>query len=188
MACSIITGPMFSGKSTRLVTELTTFADIGMSCLYLNSCLDDRLVENSDADVSTHSSQFRGLSSKIRGCKVSKLSSVNVEPYAVIGIDEAQFFPDLKKEVTTWVNKLGKRVIVAGLDGDFRMQRFGQLLSLVPISDSIVKLNAYCMKCLEQGEQRDAPFSARISSDSDSQIEVGGKDKYVAVCRKCFLE
>ncbi len=188
MSCHLIVGPMFSGKSTQLVTKLTTYADIGLSCLYLNSSLDQRETESQDTNVTTHSSQFKGLSSKIIGQKVSLLSSVNIEKYDVVGIDEAQFFSDLDQIVRNWVNIKRKIVIVACLDGDFQMKRFGQVLDLIPISDSIVKLNAYCMKCLQRQEHRQAFFTAKVSSSTNKQIEIGGKDKYMAVCRKCYFE
>jgi thymidine kinase len=75
-----------------------------------------------------------------------------------------------------------KMVIVAGLDGDFRRQKFGQLLDLVPLADSVLKVKGQCQYCSSA-----SLFSFRISTD-DRQELVGGGEKYVPTCRFHYLE
>jgi thymidine kinase len=102
-----------------------------------------------------------------------------VQAYDVVGIDEGQFFPDLLHFVELWAN-LGKIVIVAALDGTFQRKPFGNVLSLVPLAESVTKLNSVCMMCYA-----DAPFTRRLTSETEVEV-IGGADKYIAVCRACF--
>ena len=104
----------------------------------------------------------------------------HVEAVSVIGIDEGQFFPDTLSFAEEMANK-GKTVIVAALDGTFQRQGFGNILQLVPLAESVIKLTAVCMFCYEE-----ASFTKRIGRETELQV-IGGPDKYMAVCRKCFL-
>uniref|UniRef100_A0A8C7WVG4 Thymidine kinase n=1 Tax=Oryzias sinensis TaxID=183150 RepID=A0A8C7WVG4_9TELE len=113
----------------------------------------------------------------------------------VIGIDEGQFFPDTV-EFSEEMANLGKTVIVAALDATFQRKPFGNILSLVPLAESVVKLHAVCMQCY-----REAAYTKRIGVEKEVflplqlrcvkwcllQVEViGGADKYQAVCRTCY--
>ena len=94
------------------------------------------------------------------------------EDYDVIGVDEGQFFPDVVDWAELMANK-GKFVVVAALDGTFQRKPFGDILSLVPLSETVTKLNAVCMNCFG-----DAAFSKRITAEDDGRVEViGGADK-----------
>lgn len=100
----------------------------------------------------------------------------------VIAIDEAQFFDDLEEFCTRAADVDGKEIIVAGLDGDFMRRKFGQVLDLVPHADDVTKLTARCAKCAAPGL-----FSLRISAEKDTTL-IGGKDKYLPVCRRHYAE
>lgn len=76
----------------------------------------------------------------------------------------------------------GKIVIVAALDGTFQRKPFGSVLNLVPLAETVTKLTAVCMMC-----QADAAFSLRLGSETQVEL-IGGADKYIAVCRRCFVE
>ena len=103
------------------------------------------------------------------------------EDYDVIGIDEGQFFQDVVGWSEMMANK-GKIVVVAALDGTFQRKPFGDILSLIPLAESVTKLSAVCMNCF--GE---ASFSKRITVEEEGKVEViGGADKYMAVCRACY--
>lgn len=99
--------------------------------------------------------------------------------YDVLGVDEGQFFPDVISFSESLAN-LGKVVIIAALDGTFQRQAFGDISKLVPLSESIIKLNAICMVC-----HNTAAFTKRISNEEKVEI-IGGADKYMAVCRECY--
>jgi thymidine kinase len=178
----VILSPMYSGKTTLLLNKLNTFAVTSVGCLYVNSTLDTR-----GSVFSTHNPLITSLGS-ISSLKLSKLSPLlhMAEEYDVIGIDEAGFFPDLKEVVLELVEKRHKRVIVAGLSGDYLRRPLGHLLELIPYADSVAKLSSVCKWCAEKRQMREASFSHRIV-ESDSTILIGMKESYVPLCRKCYL-
>lgn len=142
----LIGGPMFSGKTTELLRRLFNEAEIGMNVLYINHSDDTR----SDNHFSTHNPLYKkklAEKSNISFISAEKLSNVNVDEYDIIGIDEAQFFTDLYNVVKNMVECQDKHVIAAGLNGDFRRQKFGQLLDLEPLADSYTKLQSLCKLC-----------------------------------------
>lgn len=185
-------GPMYSGKTTWLNSELTQFADKGFKVLKITHQCDKRNdVAACDESGSTHNSSYKSLSNKIKCVRVSQLCDVDITDCHVIGIDEAQFFDDLVTISTRWVEDEGKHLRVAGLDGDFRKHKFGQVLDLIPLCDEVVKLNASCKLCLEELKRLNfqgnihsiiGPFTKRIG-DSTEQILTGGSDLYLPVCR-----
>ena len=75
-----------------------------------------------------------------------------------------------------------KHVVVCGLDGDINRNIFGEIIKLIPICDSLIKLHAYCNKC---NDGTLAPFTKKINNDI-SLIDIGGSDKYIPVCRYHF--
>ena len=104
------------------------------------------------------------------------------QKYDVVGIDEAQFFD---KTVVTTCKKLadvGKRVVIAGLEKDYKAKSFGSMSELLVDAEYITKVNAICMNCGDP-----ANFSYRISSEK-KQIVVGETDKYEALCRRCYIK
>ena len=191
----LIFGPMFSRKTTTLTTELTTCADVDLKALYINHLDDNRDTESSDRHTTTHHSQFKGLSPKITAMKRTTLYDLDVNEFDVIGVDEGQFFNDLPESVRKWVLEDKKQVFVASLDGDFNIEPFGRANELICLCKpgGLVKLYAQCMKCLktETPYRRmtlvPAGFTARLT-ESKSQKDIGGSDKYIALCLKCHQE
>jgi len=189
----IVMGPMRSGKSTRMISSLGTYADVGLRVLYINHSIDTR-VSNGDSVCSTHHSNYSKLSSKIVAVKTTQLCDIDIERYHVIGVDEFQFFDiSAVKTIQSWVTQNQKIVLCCGLDGDFERNRFGYLLDLIPFADTVEKLSARCMRCLELGLDSHvrasivpAPFTGKVSSNRD-QIEVG-IDQYISLCRYHYDE
>ena len=185
----VLTGPMFSGKTSALLRLLFNEAAVGLDVLYINHERDNR----STGHYSTHNPLYReklSERSNVSFISVKELSSLagGIKKYDVIGIDEAQFFPDLK-DVISWVDKYGKKVIVAGLDGDFRREKFGSVVDLIPTADKIEKLTAYCQICASKTPKiiKLAIFTLRTAATNDV-ILVGGSDDYKPVCRTCYNE
>jgi thymidine kinase len=181
-------GCMYSGKTTALLRKLTIYSEMGLRCLYINSDLDTRSI----TEFSTHnpSITLKKDSKKIDMIKISNLHSILElsRLYDVIGIDEGQFFTDLKDFVLLMSEKYEKQVIISGLDGDFKRNSFGQILDLIPYCDNIEKLKAFCKPCFSRKrELKDALFSKRIVN-SNSTILIGEKDEYVPVCRSCYSD
>ena len=186
----LVAGPMYSGKTTYLLRRLFTEAEIGLRTLYINHSCDDR----SRGPFSTHNPLYKeqlSSESKVDFASGSSIEEVILsldKDYDVFGVDEAQFFPDLYDSVKYYVEQKNKHFIVVGLNGDFRRETFGQLLSLEPISDSYKKITGFCKICAEQGVRNKSIFTKKINGDFDQTTDVGGKDKYLPVCRKCYLE
>jgi thymidine kinase len=191
MSLTVFTGPMFSGKTTSMLAEITRFSDVSETrhALIINHSFD---IRNIDHIISSHASMYKGLSSKIDVQSSNLLSQIDVTKYTIVGIDECNFFEDLVPMVSKWISQ-GKHIIASGLDGDYQMKKFGSISDLLPIADSFIKLKAICSCCLTEHQKNGglvtpfttvpAPFTKRISSSS-SVIEIGGADKYVAVCRR----
>lgn len=192
----LIGGPMFSGKTSELLKRLFNEAEIGLKVLYVNHSSDNR----SEGPFSTHNPLYKeklSQMSKVDFTSAKDLSEIflsdKFQIYDVIGVDEAQFFGDLTKIVEILVDKLHKQVIVAGLNGSYKRRGFGNgfgnILELEPLSDTYTKLKSFCRRCAESipRRRREAPFTHRIDSTEGIKI-VGGKDKYMPVCRSCYTD
>lgn len=189
MSLRVYVGPMFSGKTSELLRAITKYADVYKDRpLLINHSFDDR---NSVHVISSHSSLYKGVSEMVDIVSTARLADISVDGYRVIGIDEISFFEDLTETVSRWL-QAGKHVICAGLDGNVKMRNFGQSHELLAMADEFVKLTAICSLCLrERGEPYDvvpAPFTAKIGGNFSSEVESGGADKYVAVCRKHYID
>ena len=175
-------GPMYSSKSTSLLREIERREAIGYSSVLLSHSFDTRYGEGV---VSTHSAKKRDCISVDNLCSlITPEFNDTLFRARVVGIDESQFFGEADlyrfvKEMITY----GKTIVVAGLDADANQQPFRGVLNLIPLCDKVKKLRALCSMC-EDG--RKAPFTIKISGDIDERIDIGGVDKYKAVCRKCL--
>ena len=168
----IIIGPMFSGKTTHLVDLYNKYIIANKSVIAINYEDDKRYHDKmlSTHDLVTIPCLFTRNIHDI-------LPSLTAD---IILINEGQFFPDLFETVSILVEQLGKTVHICGLDGDFKRQRFGGLLDLIPLCDRIVKLSAKCNIC-----QKSALFSHRVSTET-SQIVIGVSN-YMPLCRSCYI-
>lgn len=189
-------GCMFSGKTTNLLCELFNFAETGLSVLYVNHSFDTR---NASASFSTHNPLYREKLEKHSNVRMMSLRFLQdisdqdvIKKYDVIGIDESQFFPDLYERVKYFVDSLGCHILVYGLDGDSKREKFGQILDLIPISDTVEKHNSYCKNCSGKNSEektiKKAIFSHCKKNRKSGQINIGSGDKYIALCRSCYLE
>lgn len=176
----IIIGPVQSGKTTELIRRLMISHLVGKKVLYINSVLDTRSTEF----FSTHNLSIRDV--PFKGVKLDKLSGYDISEYEVIGVDESQFFDDLKVNVLQWVETFGKMVVVCGLDGDYKRENFGHISELLSYCDSVSKLHAFCMSCRKKGESGLGIFSKRLVENSSSVL-IGGEEMYLPVCRKCYV-
>ena len=174
MSLEIVIGCMFSGKSSELIRRLKRHRAVADSVLVVNSARD---VRNPSPVLQTHDGVTFDC---VKTNDLFTLASTDAfDAATVIGIDEAQFFSRLREFVEYCLMR-DKKVIVAGLDGDFRQAVFGEILTLIPIADRVDKLQALCMEC------RDGtfgPFTKRIVHHVAQEL-VGSDDLYMAVCRR----
>lgn len=101
----------------------------------------------------------------------------------VVGIDEVQFFDDGIVEAVEELVKRGLRIIVSGLDTDYRGRPFGPVPGLLAVADSVTKLTAVCMRCQKTATR--TQLLAPLSPDSVSPVFIGGDESYEARCRDC---
>lgn len=173
----IITGPMFSGKSTELLRRLSIFSELGLRVLYVNSIYDNR----------TMISHNKMISNKMvyDNIKIQNLQDISNLNYDVIGIDEGQFFDDLYVFCLKVCEKLNKKVIVAGLNSNYKREKFGQIIDLIPICNNICKLDSFCNLCKNRNVINKAVFTKRLVQNDDL-ILIGANESYVSVCRECY--
>ena len=172
----LIIGPMFSGKSTELIREISLAEIINKKVLVIKPSIDTR---NSKNKITSHSLESKNCET------VNNLEDINdnVSNYDLIVIDEGQFFSDLKKYVVQWIDDKKLHVIVGGLDGDYKRQPIGQILDLIPYSDKCKKLNSLCKYC---NNGMKAIFSHR-KTKSTQQIQIGDGESYIPLCRYHYL-
>lgn len=125
-----------------------------------------------------HSGKEYARATMFRAAKLSDLDLETLMNYDVIGVDEIGMFDDVLT-VVEWAN-LGKRVVVCGIVGDYKLMNFRNVHMLLPHCETIIHQSAVCTQCGRAGR-----FSKRITSEMDSLV-VGGQDKYTALCRKCY--
>jgi thymidine kinase len=169
----LIIGNMFSGKSTELIRRINSIKSINKKVLIINYIHDNRYSKDS---VCSHDNI------KIKSLKTDFLLLIDKELLLnsdFIFIDEGQFFSDLIEFVKLYVDFYKKNITISGLDGDSNRKKFGCILDLIPLCDSVLKLKAYCIKCCDGTY---APFTKKIINN-DVLIDIGGSDKYIPVCR-----
>lgn len=172
----VVCGSMFSGKTEELLRRVKRAQIARQKIQVFKPVIDNRY---SADHVQSHNAN-RVPSRPVEKAKdILKLIEDNTR---IVGIDEAQFFDEQIVEVAQKLANRGIRVIVAGLDMDFRGQPFGPMPKLLAIAEDVTKLSAVCVVCGNAASR-----SQRIAgpTDSDSRILVGAKDLYEARCRFC---
>jgi thymidine kinase len=170
----VISGSMFSGKTTELIRICKQYQSINKKILSVNYYNDRRY--DTIGNICSHNHEvFQTMLS------ISNLQEVLVQPnlneYDVIMIDEVQFLKNALETIKVLVEEMGKIVITSGLDGDYLQQPFGDVCYLIAFADKFTKLNAVCKLTKE-----DASFSKRIIA-SESKEYIGADDAYVAASR-----
>ena len=178
MSLELIVGPMFSGKSTELIRRAHRLQTIGTRLVIYTSENDDRYGMEG---VYTH--DMNSIQSiAVRHLEAQRDTEIYKNATHIL-IDEAQFFSDLYNFTKDAQDIHGKHLIVSGLNGDSERRPFGQINDLIPHCDDIVMMKSLCSQCKDGTP---GIFSKRISENS-GQICVGSLDKYMSVCRRCYL-
>jgi len=171
----VVCGSMFSGKTEELLRRIKRARLARQRVQLFKPRVDDRY----DAvKVVSH----EGANADALPVASADELRANVQPdTAVVGIDEVQFFDEGVVAVAEHLAGRGIRVIVAGLDQDYRGQPFGPIPALMAIAEFVTKLHAVCATCGGQ-----ACRSQRLVA-SEGQLFVGGAAAYEARCRRCFV-
>lgn len=171
----VIAGSMFSGKTEELIRRLKRAKIARQEVEIFKPAVDIRF---SATDVVSHDEN------SIRSTPVENSANILllIGNADVIGIDEAQFFDKGLIEVAVKLADMGIRVIIAGLDMDFKGVPFGPIPGLMAVADYITKVHAICVKCGNV-----AQFSHRLS-EKEQVVLLGEKDVYEPLCRGCFRD
>ncbi len=198
MILDLIIGPMFSGKTSKLIQIHKECERNNQKTLVINHHSDTRYhptkLSNHDLEmIDCH--QTGTLRSILLGDNHTGTTTPLLRGVDVLLINEGQFYPDLFETIrslvmtapstsipsTSILSVQLSRIVISGLDGDFKQEKIGQIVDLIPYANSVEKLRANCGNCLGHNI---AIFSKRLSSEKE-QIVVGSSN-YIPVCRSCL--
>ncbi len=169
----VVCGSMFSGKTEELIRRIRRAQFANQKLLLFKPIVDDRYSE--EAVVSHQGSSLKAIpvSDSAEILKIWKDEKV-------VAIDEAQFFDEGLVDVCNQLAKKGVRVVLAGLDMDYKGIPFGPMPKLLAIAEYVTKVHAICVSCGNL-----AQFSHRTAAETE-QVLVGAIEKYKPLCRACF--
>ena len=170
----VISGCMFSGKTEELIRRLRRAQIAKQKVVIFKPRIDNRY---SPDRIVSHNTQFLDSVVIDNVNEILKLA----EEAQVIGIDEGQFFSKDIVHICEELANRGKRVIVAGLDQDYRGQPFEPIPHLLAIAEYITKTLAICMVCGNPADR------TQRTTDQQERVVVGAQNIYEARCRKCFI-
>ena len=175
----VITGPMYCGKSEELIRRLRRVKIAKQKIKVFKPVLDNRY---SKKDVVSHSGNSIEAVPVDHPEEILKRIDASVD---VVGIDEAQFFHKDLIEICEDLADRGIRVILAGLDKDFRNQPFGPMPELMARAEYVDKLHAICIQCGEPASRTQRLIDGEPAAADDPVILVGAAEVYEARCRSC---
>lgn len=175
----VICGSMFAGKTEELIRRITRIRLAKKEVVVFKPVIDDRYAK---IEVVSHSQR------KVKSIPINNSSEIFANltslPYAV-AIDEAQFFDEGLINVIEKLANMGVRVIVAGLDLDFRGEPFGIMPFILARAEYVTKLHAICQVCGEPATRTQRLIDNKPAFYEDQIILVSAQDKYEARCRHC---
>ena len=202
----IYIGPMYSGKTTELIRNYNRYkkykqliidfdTNEAISVIKKNKSIEN--IDNFQFELESNNNYYFDTlynhnNQQITSLKIKNINILEdlfiqksplIQEIKFIHINEAQFFIDLKPVVLNLIEKYNINVYLYGLDGDFKREKFGEIIDLIPYSDSITKLKGVCHNC-----DNDALFSHRICNGEEQMlINDSNENKYIPLCRKCYI-
>ena len=177
----LILGPMFSGKSTKLIQYIRKYKTLKYSMIIIKPNIDTRYTANNE--ICTH--DYVKENCIVYG--MNELHNIyNEKLYnttKIIIIEEGQFFNNIYDIIKKMVDDDKKIIYISALNGDSNRNIFGDIYKLIPICNNIVFLKSLCIEC---NDGTLGIFSKRLIN-SKEQIAVGGSNEYIGVCRKHYL-
>ncbi|PIR24783.1 MAG: thymidine kinase [Deltaproteobacteria bacterium CG_4_10_14_0_2_um_filter_43_8] len=170
----VVCGPMFSGKTEELIRRLKLVQIAKQRVQIFKPVIDDRYDE---AYIMSHSAQRFECEPVSTAKEILDKIHDNTR---VVGIDEAQFYSEEIADVAVKLANRGLRVILAGLDQDYKGRPFGSMPTLLALAESVLKLKAICKVCGGLASK-----TQRLTTDQGTVV-VGSGEAYEARCRACF--
>ncbi|MGD9028902.1 MAG: thymidine kinase [Anaerolineae bacterium] len=175
----VICGSMFSGKTEELIRRLRRAQIAKQKVQVFKHTMDRRFA---DREVTSHNGVQADAIPVVNAAQVYDLVASDA---TVVAIDEAQFFKDEVVSLCEDLADQGIRVIVAGLDLDFRGEPFGPIPALMARAEQVHKLQAICVKCGGPASRTQRLIDGEPAAFSDPVILVGASEVYEARCRGC---
>ncbi len=175
----VITGPMYAGKTEELIRRVKRLEFAKQNIVVFKPKIDNRYADN---EVVSHNN------SRTRSVNISKASEildyVN-DDTDVVAIDEIQFLDEEVIPICEHLADSGIRVIVSGLDRNFRGEPFSFMPTLLSLAEDVTKLTAICVVCHTPATRTQRIINGKPAHYNDPIILVGAKDSYEARCRHC---
>lgn len=174
----VITGSMFCGKTDELIRRLRRASIAKQKVQVFKPGIDNRYNEG---EVTSHAgTTFEAIEIE----KAADIRALLEEDTTVVAIDEAQFLDKDIVTVVDWLAENGLRVLVAGLDTDFRGEPFGAMPTLTAKAEHVDKLHAICMVCGEAASRTQRLVDGKPANYNDPVVIVGAQELYEARCRQ----
>jgi thymidine kinase len=185
MSLEVICGPMFSGKTEELLRRLRREEISGKKIQLLRPEIDKRYSENELVSHIGNKMWAHYIHNKFNFYSSSDLMNATLGSQCdVVGIDEVQFFePSFLNDIM--IISHHRKVIVTGLDTNYRYEPFGMMPQLMALADKVDKLTAICNKCGQEATRTQRLINGKPASFSDPEILVGGNESYEARCIVC---
>ena len=175
----VIAGCMFAGKTEELIRRIKVLEFAKKNILVIKPEIDNRY---SDTKVVSHAGSSVASVAVKSSMDILKYVTLHTD---VVAIDEVQFFDDQIMDVCDLLAKKGIRVMVAGLDTDFKAESFGKMTDLMTKSEFVTKLTAVCNKCGAPATRTQRLVNGEPARYNDPLILVGAQESYEARCRHC---
>ncbi len=174
----VITGSMFSGKTDELIRRLRRAKIAKQGVLVVKPSLDTRF--SVDKVASHAGSEFEATPIQ----STAEIETLLNDDITVLAVDEAQFLDESICEVVQKLADDGRRVIVAGLDTDFRAEPFGPMPELMALAERVDKLHAICMVCGGPASRTQRLIDGKPARYDEPVVVVGASELYEARCRE----
>ena len=177
----VICGPMFAGKTEELIRRVIRMDYAKKKYIIFKPTIDNRY---SESEVVSHNKR------KVNAVCVTSSNEIDkylTEDYEAVIIDEVQFFDDNVVDKAHELAEKGLRVIVGGLDTDFRGVPFDNVAQLLARAEKVTKLTAICVCCGDEATKTQRIINGMPAKFDDPIILVGEKESYESRCRKCHV-
>ena len=175
----VITGPMFAGKTEELLRRIKRLEYAKKNIVVFKPVIDNRYAEG---EVVSHNKNRTKSVNIIKANDIFKYISKETE---VIAIDEVQFLDEAVVKILDYLASRGKRVIVSGLDSDFRVEPFSFMPKLLAIAEFVTKLTAVCVVCGAPATKTQRIVDGKPAKYLDPIVLIGASESYEARCRHC---
>lgn len=175
----VVCGCMFAGKTEELIRRINVLSYAKKKIIVFKPKIDNRY---SDSEIVSHSGARVPCLVVAKAQEILQKVEVDTE---VVAIDEVQFFDEDIVEVCEYLADKGIRVMVAGLDKDFRGESFGVMPELLTRAEFVTKLTAVCAKCGAPATRTQRLFDGKPAGFDDPIVMVGANERYEPRCRHC---